>query len=191
MESPDNVAKQKVYHKEAGVRCSTRSRTTPQRFDKVYNKLGSAQASMAMTEVEGEIFSMRGLYPTAMASSSNPDIMYYHEAMRQPDSKQFTKAAIKEYQDIIKKGILEVTDKSKVPKDTKIFKSVWAMRCKRRILSREIYKWKARLNFDGSKQIKDVDYDLSYAPVITWESVRVLLALILRNNWHTMQLDFM
>ena len=53
-----------------------------------------------------------------------------------------------------------------------------------------MYKWKARLNFDGSKQVKDEDYDLSFAPVASWESIRILLALVMRNNWHTMQLDF-
>jgi len=57
-------------------------------------------------------------------------------------------------------------------------------------MSQEVHKWKARLNFDGSKQIKDEDYDQSCAPVATWESIRILLALVLRNKWHTLQLDY-
>ncbi len=162
-------------------------------FHEVYSELGSNKAhsaSVNQPKPEGEIFALESLYPMAMASSTDPDIMCYHEAMRQPDAPQFTEAAIKEYQDILDKGVLKLVNKSDIPSGTKVFKAVWAMRRKRRIMSREVYKWKARLNFDGSQQIKDVDYDISYAPVVAWESVRVLLALVLRNGWHTMQLDF-
>ncbi len=163
------------------------------KFQEVYNQLGSAKAMMANTgKVEGEIFSTDNLCPNpvAMAASSDPDVMYYHEAMKQPDHKQFKEAAHKEFDDTLDKGILKLVKRTSVPAGTKIFKSVWAMRRKRRIMSQEIYKWKARLNFDGSKQIKDQDYDQSYAPVASWESIRILLSLVLRNNWHTLQLDF-
>ncbi len=162
-------------------------------FHEVYSELGSNKAHTARASKprpEGAIFALETLCPMAMASSSDPDIMYYHEAMKQPDAPQFVEAAKKEYQDILDKGVLELVKRSDLPKDTKIFKAVWAMRRKRRIMSREVYKWKARLNFDGSQQVKNVDYDISYAPVVAWESVRILLALVLRNGWHTMQLDF-
>ena len=80
--------------------------------------------------------------------------------------------------------------RSQVPEGAQIFPSVWAMRRKRKIKTQEVYKWKARLNFDGSKQIKGQHYDESYAPVATWGSVRLLLALTLVHNWFTQQIDF-
>ena len=40
----------------------------------------------------------------AFAASSNPDIMYFHEAMRQPDQAQFLKAAVKEIDDQTENG---------------------------------------------------------------------------------------
>ncbi len=123
---------------EEGLRRSTRTRTKPELFQHIYNRLGSTKADIATTKVEGEIFSLESMCPTAMAASSNPDIMYYHEAMKEPDSAQFTEAAVKEYQDILEKGILKMIDQSEVPKDAKIFKSVWAMRRKRRIMSGEV-----------------------------------------------------
>jgi len=64
------------------------------------------------------------------------------------------------------------------------------MRRKRRVMSREVYKWKARLNLDGSKQREGEHYDHTYAPVASWESIRLLLTMVLRNNWKTKQLDF-
>jgi hypothetical protein len=36
---------------------------------------------------------------------------------------------------------------------------------------REVYKYKARLNVDGSQMQPGRDYDLTYAPVASWESI--------------------
>jgi hypothetical protein len=33
-------------------------------------------------------------------------------------------------------------------------------------------------------------YNLTYAPVAGWTSVRLLLALVLLNSWYTVQLDY-
>ena len=58
--------------------------------------------------VDGEILSFQATCPSdthaapdpilAMAASTNPDIMYLHEAMREPDRKQFLRAMVKEVQ---------------------------------------------------------------------------------------------
>jgi hypothetical protein len=64
------------------------------------------------------------------------------------------------------------------------------MRRKRRIDTREVYKWKARLNIDGSKQTKGVNYWETYAPVATWSSIRLILIHTLLNGWCTRQIDY-
>ena len=64
------------------------------------------------------------------------------------------------------------------------------MKHKRRIDTREIYKWKACLNLDGSKQIKGVNYWETYAPVTSWPTVRLILTMAIIQGWHTKQLDF-
>ena len=43
-------------------------------------------------------------------------------------------------------------------------------------------EYKARLNIDGSKMIKGKHYELMYAPVVRWFSVRLLLVLSIVNN---------
>ena len=58
-------------------------------------------------------------------------------------------------------------------------------------MSGEIYKWKVRLNFDGSKQKEGIHYDQTYAPVASWETIRLILAMVLKNGWKTKQLDYM
>ena len=80
--------------------------------------------------------------------------------------------------------------KRDIQEGTKIFQLVWALRRKRKITTGEIYKRKARLNLDGSKQVKGLHYDSSYAPVVTWPSIRLMLIMVLINKWHTRQIDY-
>jgi hypothetical protein len=64
------------------------------------------------------------------------------------------------------------------------------MKRKRRVKSHEVYKYKARLNLDGSQMHPGEDYYMTYAPVASLESVRILLSLVLRHKWKTKQLDY-
>ena len=66
---------------------------------------------------------------------------------------------------MIEKDIVEIFPRSSVPEGATIFPAVWAMKQKRRVISREIYRHKARLNLDGPKQKAGVDYNQTYAPV--------------------------
>jgi hypothetical protein len=65
--------------------------------------------------------------------------------------------------------------KSAVPKGHKIMPSFWSMKRKRKIATREIYKWKARLNIDGSKQQEGVNLWETFAPVASWSTLRMVL----------------
>ena len=64
------------------------------------------------------------------------------------------------------------------------------MKRKRYIKTREVYKWKARLNVDGSRMLHKRDYDQTYAPVASWNIIQLLLILVLVHSWHTIQLDY-
>ena len=64
------------------------------------------------------------------------------------------------------------------------------MKRKRRIDTREVYRWKARLNVHGGKQQHGVNYWDTYAPVVTWSSIRLLLVLATMHSWETKQIDF-
>ncbi len=104
-------------------------------------------------DIEGE------LHPTlAYDASADPDTMYYHEAMREPDCVEFIKAMENEVMSHTKNQVWELVPRSSVPPGTKILPAVWAMKRKRQIATRKVYKWKARLNIDGSKQEEGVNY---------------------------------
>jgi hypothetical protein len=128
--------------------------------------------------------------PIAFAASSNPDIMYLDQAMREPDKEQFEQAMLDEVKSHTDLGHWEIVTKKSIPITTKVLPSVWAMRRKRRISTGEAYKWKARLNLHGGKQEHLVNYWETYAPVIGWNTIRLFLVLTLLNGWCTRQVDF-
>ena len=66
------------------------------------------------------------LHPAlAFAASSNPDIMYFHEVMRQPDRAQFLKAAVKEIDDQTENGNWRVIRADTVPEGATVLPAVW------------------------------------------------------------------
>lgn len=64
------------------------------------------------------------------------------------------------------------------------------MHNKRDIKTREIKKYKACMNIDGSQMIKGTDYDETFALVATCKTIRLILTLASIHGWHTYQLDY-
>jgi len=113
-----------------------------------------------------------------------------HQAMKQLDKKQFIKAMKKEWQDQLNDGKFSVVHHTNVPQGATVLPAVWQMKKKQCIKTRQIKKWKARLNIDGSRQKPGLHCGKTHAPVAKWNSMRTMLILSAVNNWHTKQLDF-
>ena len=128
--------------------------------------------------------------PMAFKASTDPDIMYLHEAMQQHDREKFVEAMEKEVHDQMANGNFTIVKRSNVPEGKTILPSVWQMRRKRDIKTRTVKKYKARLNIDGSRMRKGVHYDQTYAPVVSWNSIRLLLVLVAIHGWNTRQIDY-
>jgi hypothetical protein len=172
---------------------TTRTGRTVRPTQRLIEAMKAELAADAMTE--GEIFSLQAVFPDdafveVFKATADPDTMYWHEAMKEPDREEFLKAAQKEVDDQVKNGNFSIVKRSELPKDARVLPAVWAMRRKRRIKTGEIYKWKARLNIDGSKQRPGIDYWETYSPVASWSSVRLLLTMVITKGWHTRQIDY-
>jgi hypothetical protein len=85
---------------------------------------------------------------------SNPDTMYLHQAMKEPDIEQFKEAMIKEVEDQVDNKNFTVVRQDSVVVDEPVMPTVWQMKRKREIITQQVKKWKARLNIDGLKMIK-------------------------------------
>ena len=80
--------------------------------------------------------------PSLFTASTDPDIMFLHEAVKAPDCKQFLLAIDKEIQGHERRKHWELVPKANVPKGMKILDAVWSVQRKRRIETQEICKWK-------------------------------------------------
>lgn len=182
---------------QQGLRRSSR---TPKPTSRLLEVMKTEILALTAEEIPGEIFNYRVTCPEGACTdinplqvfkaSTDPDTMYMHEAMKESDHEEFKKAMVKEVNDQMDNGNFTVVHRSEVPEGSTILPSVWQMKRKRDIKTREVKKYKARLNIDGSKMKHGVHYEKTYAPVASWMSVKLLLAMAAVNDWHTTQIDY-
>jgi len=129
-------------------------------------------------------------HPIAFHAIMTGDIMYLHQALQQPDASEFVQAVIKEINGHVENKNWKIIPRSEVPEGATVVPSVWALRRKRDLTTNEITKYKARLNLHGGKQEFGVNYFDTYAPVITWFAVRLMLMFGIINGWAMRQVDF-
>ena len=129
-------------------------------------------------------------HPIAFHAEMCGDIMYYHQAMRQDDADEFKKAVEKEVNGHVENGHWKLIKRSEIPEGHETIPSVWSMRRKRDLTTNEIKKYKARLNVHGGKQTYGVNYFETYAPVVTWFAIRLMIVFGIIFNWSLKQIDF-
>ena len=110
--------------------------------------------------VPGEILCLEAIYPDvhiedilAQAASADPDTMYLHQALKEPDRDQFIDAMYQEMKGQVENGNYSIIPRSQVPEGATVLPAVWAMKRKRWIRTHKVDKWKARLNIDCSRQV--------------------------------------
>ena len=145
--------------------------------------------------IKGALFDLPAMYPDhdtiyAMKSTTDPDSLYYHEAMKTSDKDKFLQAMDDEINANLNRKNISLIHRSNIPEDAILLPAVWQLRRKRNLSTGKIKRYKARLNVDGSKMIKHRDYDLTYAPVISWGIIRLILTISLIKKWPTRQIDY-
>ena len=169
------AAKKAKHHRQA-------ENTAPQH--NIIEAMLTEVATRTKRDIEGEILCLEAMYPNsttgyenplmAFKANTDPDTMYHREAMRELDKEEFIKAMQKEADDQAKNGNFTIIPKSEVPKGATLLPAVWQMRQKRDIRTRAIKKYKAQLNIDGSGTRHGVHYYQTYAPVTSWNAIRLL-----------------
>jgi hypothetical protein len=147
----------------------------------------AAMVSAVETMHNNEDGSCNFLYPSAFLSHSVKDTLHYGEMLQAEDRLHFLATMQKEIAGLT--DILEVVPRTALPSDTKPLPAVWAFRQKRNP-DWSISKWKARINAHGGRQQHGVNYWETYAPVVNWSTVCLVMILSLLNSFHTRQVDF-
>jgi hypothetical protein len=134
-------------HPDATRRSSRQSKPTSRLIETAYTVLDDTDA------VEDYEMQAAAEDPIAFAASkSDPDTLHYNEAMAAHDAAEFKKAMLKEADAHSDNDHWEVWKKCDVPEGHDILPAVWAFKRKRRIDTRAVYKYKARLNIHGGMQ---------------------------------------
>ena len=124
-----------------------------------------------------------------LIGSNDPDTLTFAEAMQAEDRSDFIKAMYKEIGDHVSRKHWKVVPIKSIPREKRAIPMVWAMKRKKNPLG-EIIKWKARLCAGGHRSIENVDYWDTYAAVVSWSTVRLMIIFALINDWHMESIDF-
>ena len=128
------------------------------------------------------------MHPFALATKADAaDNPNWEQAMDRPDSTGYWEACKKELHTLMdKKNAWDVVERQPW---MNILPSTWAFQCKR-YPDRSVRKLKARFCGHGDKQVEGIDYFDTFAPVINWIILRLMLILTLIQNLSTYQVDY-
>jgi len=122
------------------------------------------------------------LFMTMANKEDNPTLK---EAMASPDAAGFIAAMELEVRTLMELNVFEI-----VPRPIqKVISGVWAFR-RKRYPDGGIRKLKARYCARGFEQKKGVDYFETFAPVVMWLTVRLLLTMSILMKLETKQIDY-
>ena len=138
------------------------------------------------------------IYQTSLA---NNEVYNLSEMLQQPDKLEFMKAMHEEVGSMFKEKIWRAVPKKEMldyysaerSKGKQIKRHqlimIWSFKRKRRP-DGTLTKYKARLCCHGGQQELGVNYWNTYAPVVSWSSIRILMALARLHNLYTKSVDF-
>jgi len=127
--------------------------------------------------VEFLVFLLNKVVPMASDQS-----VFYKDIARLPSQlwEQWKKACQKELEALHKCKVFELAN---LPKDCKAIKNHWVF------ITKSNGRKKARLVAKGFSQIKGIDFDHIFSPVVWYESIHLLLVVPALENWHIEGLD--
>ncbi len=134
--------------------------------------------------------SINSMHPLSYATQSVDNESYhFHEAMKQPDREDFLRAMEKELDDHHNNKHWKLILRSEIKDGIKPIKAIWSFKRKRRP-DGSLLKHKARLCAHGGMQVYGVNFWDTYAPVVNWISIRMMLTLAIIRDLYTTSIDF-
>ena len=125
----------------------------------------------------------------AFASAKHNDTYTFKEMMQQEDKGNFMEAMVKEVDDHVERRHWSMIPRSMMPAGMKTILAIWSVK-RKRLPDGTITKWKARLCCHCGMQQWGVNYWETYAPVVCWASVRLILIITMISGLPTRSVDF-
>jgi hypothetical protein len=125
----------------------------------------------------------------AQSSTASNETFNYKQALQEPDYHEFVKAMVNEVGDHESRDHWTLTKRCDLPLGTKTIMSIWSFK-RKRYPDGTLNKHKARLCAHGGMQTWGQNYWETYAPVVNWASVRILLAVAKIHGLSSKSIDF-
>jgi hypothetical protein len=122
----------------------------------------------------------------AAKKKDDPDAPSMYQALHGEHAEQYMEAMKKEIQSLIQQSTWKTIPQTEAKK---FIKFTWVFKLKR-FPDRSPSKFKARFCVRGDLQTEGVDYFETYAPVVQWSTVQLLLTLVVWEGWATRQVDY-
>ena len=110
-----------------------------------------------------------------------PDNPSFNMAMSGEDAHKWGKAMIIEIKGILKQKTWINVDRKSVPTNKPILPRTWTFKLKR-LPDGPPLKYKARYCVRGDNQVAGVDYIETYAPVVQWSTIQLVLTMVWGNG---------
>ena len=124
-----------------------------------------------------------------MSAAASNEVFTYKEALKQDDFREFIKAMVKEIRDHEMREHWTLIQRDDMPSDQKTIMSIWSFK-RKRYPDGTLNKHKARICAHGGMQTWGQNYWETYAPVVNWASVRMLLAIAKIHDLPSKGIDF-
>ena len=125
----------------------------------------------------------------ALSAAATSEVLPFKEAMQQEDKNEFAKAMMKEIASHEEGEYWTMIERNEIPQDTKTVMSIWSFK-RKRFPNGMLNKHKARICAHGGMQTWGLNYWDTYAPVVNWASVRLLLIIAKIHNLPSKVIDF-
>ncbi|WCJ43876.1 Retrovirus-related Pol polyprotein from transposon TNT 1-94 [Euphorbia peplus] len=110
----------------------------------------------------------------------------FQEVVTSREKEGWMGAMVEEMESLHKNETWEL---ARLPEGKKALRCMWVFKKKPAISEKKGEKFKARLVAKGFTQVKGVDYDEIFSPVVRHTSIRSVLALVATQDLHLDQMD--
>jgi hypothetical protein len=115
----------------------------------------------------------------------NDEPANYEEAMMSPDSRKWLEAMNSELGSMSENQVWTLVDP---PTDHEAVEFKWIFK-KKTDVDGNVTVYKARLVAKGFRQVQGVNYDETFSPVATFNSIQILLAIAVFHDYEIWQMD--
>ena len=145
-----------------------------------------AELEIDMASYESNITDPRVYNAKFNKKLADPDSPTFKEAMSSMEADKYIEAMKEEIMNLKRMQTWILVDREP---HMKVLKGTWAFKLKR-TPDGVAYRYRSRFCVRGDQQEYGVNYFETFAPVVQWSTIRVLLILILTNAWKTRVIDY-